>query len=238
MISAQDELDHFWDRKATLFADAFLELAEARLDGGKRYSSAFEDLSELTRHTLILSNLFGRKRMLMEADAVRERSKYDAEEKTPLSRLIFEEAIDSLVRAEPRLAESSEELSRMYSTENVFGMVRSMDLILTKRVQEALGSIMRRGEGIEDASKVMREIGPFTKSYADNVYRTNLSTNYTLGRRQQAEDEDVQKVVPAFRFTTHYDDGRIRPNHHAADGFIAATNDPAWRIYSPPLGFQ
>lgn len=238
MISAQDELERFWDRKATLFSDALLDLASARLDGGQNYIDAFEELTELTKHTLILSNLFGRKRMLMEADAVRERSRFDATEKTPLSRLVFEEAIADLVSREPRLAKSSLELSMMYTTEHVFGMVQSMDLILTKRVQEAIADLTRAGKPHGEAVQVIQEITPFARSYGELVYRNNLSTNYTLGRRQQAEDPDVHEVVPAFRFTCHYDDGRIRPNHKAADGFIAATSDPIWKFYAPPWGHQ
>lgn len=237
MISAQQELETFWNKSTDLFSEAFSDLARTRLGRGD-YAEAFQALADLLYHTLVLSNLYGRKRMLMEADSLKARSKYDAiEEKTPLSKLTFQEAIDDLLRREPRLVSSSIELSRLYNTEKIFGMVHSIDEKLTARVQEALAGFVRQGKGYHDASAILREIMPWTRSYADLVYRNNLSTVYTEGRFDQAEDPDVAKVIPALRFTSMHD-ARTRPNHEAADGLIAAVDDPIWNRFKPPLGHQ
>ena len=236
MISGQEELERFYDKKATAFAEVFRRLAWSRLNG-KGYDSALDDLRKTLQATLVLSNLYGRKRTLMEADRMAsKRSKYD-DTKTPLSYLTFTEAVEDLVSREPRLERSSRELSRLYNTDHVFGMARSVDQVLTERVQKELVKIMEEGKGFFDAEKVLGEITPFTRSYASVVYRTNLSTNYNIGRMQQAEDPDVAEIIPAMEFSALLD-SRTRPNHAAAHGLIAATNDPIWKTFAAPIGYN
>lgn len=239
MISGPKELEKFYDKKATAFAEAFRNLAWSRLSG-RGYDSAIDDLRKTLQATLILSNLHGRKRTLMEADYKyrhRVKSHFADDTKTPLSYLTFEEAVDDLLSREPRLENSSRELSRLYNTDHVFGMAQSIDQVLTERVQKELGRIMESGEGFFQAEKILSEITPFTRSYASCVYRTNLSTNYNIGRMQQAEDPDVAEIIPALEFTSLLD-SRTRPNHAAAHGMIAGSKDQIWMRFSPPLGYN
>ena len=149
----------------------------------------------------------------------------------------FEEAVEALVSREPRLEQSAIELSRLYNNERVFGMAFSIDQKLTERVQETLARVMREGGGVSTAEKILEDIVPFTKSYATNVYRTNLATSYNEGRKKQAQDPAVAEVIPALQFRS-MDDARVRPNHAAADGLVAATDDPVWRRFTPPIGHQ
>jgi SPP1 gp7 family putative phage head morphogenesis protein len=236
MITGPEELERFYDRKATAFSEAFRRLAHARLFG-KGYDTAINDLRKTLQATLILSNLQGRKRTLMEADYMsRKQSRFDGT-KTPLSGLVFEEAVEDLLSREPRLENSSRELSRLYNTDHVFGMARSIDLVLTERVQKALVELERSGVGFFDAEKVLAEITPFTRSYAAVVYRTNLSTNYNIGRMQQAADPEVAEIIPALEYNA-LTDARTRHNHAAASGLIAATKDPIWKTFTPPLGYN
>ena len=235
MITGPEELERFYDRRATVFAEAFRALAWSRLSG-RGYDAATDDLRRTLQATLILCNLHGRKRTFMEADRMARMARYD-DTKTPLSYLTFEEAVEDLVSREPRLENSARELSRLYNTDHVFGMVRSIDQVLTERVQKALADVERSGVGFFDAEATLLEMTPFTRSYADNVYRTNLSTNYNLGRMQQAADPEVAEIIPALEFSSMRD-ARTRPNHAAAHGLIAATSDPVWIRFTPPLGYQ
>ena len=78
-------------------------------------------------------------------------------------------------------------------------------------------------------------MGDFTRAYSETVYRTNLTSAFAAGRFKQVESEEVRRVTPAFEFDA-IDDAAVRPNHAAADGLIAAVNDPVWSRISPPLG--
>lgn len=234
IVDAQTELERFLVRKSHAFADAVTGLARARVGLGS-YDKAVSELAGLLRHTLTLSNLYGRRRMLLESDAVRRSARFATVIPDVIPDVTFDEAVNDLVSREPRLAASVEELSRLYSTEHVFGAVRSIDLTMTKRIQDALATFMREGVSQPEATQVMREITDWTRSYSELVYRNNLSTAYTQGRFEQAKDPDVSEIVPAMMYES-LDDSDVRPNHRAASGMIAATDDPIWRTFQPPIG--
>ena len=237
MMDAQRELRRLLTRTATSFEQAIIALAKARMGKGD-YSSAVSDMAELIRETLILSNLYGRKRLLMQADAARSRGTFSAQIESPSAYgETFDEALADLVSRDPRLERSSIELSRLYNTEHVFGLAYSADLAVTKKIQETISRSVREGLGISDVAPIIEEMGPWSRSYAEVVYRTNASTAYTAGRFQIARDPDVAEVIPAMEFVALLD-ARTRPNHAAAHGMIAATDDPIWRQFQPPIGYS
>lgn len=245
-ISAQEELERFLDRSAAVFATAFGNLIER---SGEAYVSAFHETSTLLRDTLVLADLHGRRRALMEADYHRRRMpkamKGGAaeEESTPIVPGVpFLEAVDDLLKREPRLAKNYEEVQRMYSKERVFAMTYSASEKLMARVKDAVTNLIAKGETPGMTENEILEIAreeahDWTRSYAATVYRTNANTAYTNGRFEQARDKDILDVTPAFELVGIVDE-RERPNHAAARGLIAATGDPIWRRYRPPLGFQ
>jgi SPP1 gp7 family putative phage head morphogenesis protein len=108
---------------------------------------------------------------------------------------------------------------------------------LTERIQKAINDTQEKGEGLAEFSKVWKEITPWVQSYADTVYRTNCNTSYTNGRFAQAEDDDVKEVIPAMQYISMHLP-TSRPNHEAAHGLIATSDDPIWNRYRPPMGYK
>lgn len=88
-----------------------------------------------------------------------------------------------------------------------------------------------------EASQAIAELGDFTEAYAETVYRTNLTTSYVEGRFQEANEPAIAKVIGGMLYSALLDPV-TRVNHRAANGFIAATNDPIWKKLKPPLGFN
>lgn len=247
MISSIDELDKFLDRRARIFTEALTNIARARLEGRGYYEAVYE-LAELIRRTMILSNLHGRRRLLMEYDHIRRQaSRFTAlPDETPIvPHVEFTEAIDDLIAREPRLAKSAEEVSQLYSTENVFAMAKAAagnvdDRIAkarTEAVQRALTKSLVEGQSMYETTAILKEIGPWTQAYGETIYKTNLSSAYNNGRVEQAKDKDIQEVIPAIKLVTRRDT-RVRENHEDGDGFIAPVDHPAWKKVHPPLGFQ
>lgn len=232
VLQASEELERFLNKRARAFFSAFNTLARAELGEGD-YSRALWALSERMRETLILSDLLGRRRGLLEARAV-AKARFAV---SPLPAIPFEEAIQDIVEREPRLARDFRQVSELYSQENVFAMARSSSAKLTQRVQQAIAEAARTGKGVGDVEATMREIGDWTQSYSANVYRTNVSSSYNRGRMQIAQDPDVQEIVPALMYVAQRDE-RTRPNHAAAHGLIASTDDAIWTRFRPPLGYQ
>lgn len=244
MLTAEAELERFLQRRAVTFARAMQEVALTLYQGGDGQRQALDFLTDLMQKTMVLADLHGRRRALMEADHARRLAKMAHEPGTSpiVPSVPFEEAIDDLLQREPRLARSMEEVARLYSRGNVFALARSASMKLTERIQKAVADIHSSGRGQGEATRDIIRIAAeeshnFTVAYADTVYRTTTSDAYTNGRFRQALDPDVRDVVPALEITGINDDDE-RPNHRAARGFLAAPDDPEWARVRPPLGFQ
>lgn len=242
------ELASFLGRSAALFEERMLGVAATLVDDRRSREKALDGLAEVLGETMALADLYGRRRVFLEVDAV-ERTAYSTPPTfldswpvtsfagTPLfPRVTFAEALKDLVGREPRLAPNAELVAELYSTRHAFALARSSELQITERVQKALADLVEQGVTQKKAEAVLQEIGPWTRAYADTVYRTNLNTAYTAGRFQQAADPDVAAVMPAFeRFSVR--DSNARPNHRAAHGLIAATTDPIWDTAATPSGY-
>lgn len=244
MLTGLQELNRFLDRSTRLFEEAVLNILRAKfmLKAGEK--SAVFGLARLIKHTLIMADLHGRKRTLMEADAYERNGKFsELPDKTPINPGVeFEEALNDILTREPRLARSAAAVARLYTDEHAFAMARSASMNLTKRVQKAMMGLMQKGGTTSlTENEILRmaaeEGHDWTRAYAATVYRTNAATAYSRGRFQQAMDEEVKQVIPAMELVG-IDDDRTRPNHRAGQGLIAATVDPVWERVRPPLGYN
>jgi len=235
MLSGFDELQKFLDKSAAAFYRGMRDIYWSRYGEGES-NNAIRDMASLISRTLILANLNGRKRVLMEADRAAEINKF-SQEKSPISPLPFVEAIEDLTSRDPRLAFGYKAVAKLYSEEHVFALAKSINKNLSERIQKAISDTMKSGEGLPKFSELWREITPWTQNYADVVYRTNTSSAFTAGRIEQAKDPDVMEAVPALEYISMHLPN-TRPNHEAASGLIASSDDPIWNTFSPPLGFQ
>lgn len=69
----------------------------------------------------------------------------------------------------------------------------------------------------------------------ENIYRTNLQNHFGRGRcEQQARNVNTR---PWFLYDA-VNDSRTRPSHAAMDGVVARYDDPLWRSWTPPVGYQ
>jgi len=69
----------------------------------------------------------------------------------------------------------------------------------------------------------------------ENIFRTNIQGHYARGRcEQQMANTDNR---PWFLYDA-VNDSRTRPSHAAMDGFVARYDDPIWKNWTPPCGYQ
>jgi len=236
MLSGHEELTRFLDKRTMAFTKAIKDIYRERYGKGSS-KHPIADMAALISSTMILANLNGRKRVLMEADYASKHQAAFSDEKTPLSNLPFIEAVEDLISREPRLAKGYAEVSKLYSTEHVFALAKSVNKNLTERIQKAINDLMQEGGSLPDFENVWHEITPWSQAYGDTVYRTNCNTAYTAGRFTQAKDPDVQEVIPAMEYISMHLP-TSRPNHEAAHGLIAPSNDPIWNTFKPPMGYN
>lgn len=235
MLTGHQELERFLDKRTTLFTKAIRDIYRGRYGkGGSQHP--ISDLAKLISHTQILANLNGRKRTLMEAEKFYKGPVFSID-KTPISTLPFVEAIQDLIGREPKLAEGYQAVQKLYNESHAFALAKSVNQNLTERIQKAINDLMETGGGLPEFSAVWKEIAPWSQAYADTVYRTNASTAYNAGRLEQAQDEDVKEVIPAMEYVSMHLPN-TRPNHEAASGLIAASDDPIWKRFKPPMGYN
>lgn len=216
--------------------------AIARGDEGG-HAKALGDFARYMGQTLSICALLGARRTLLLARAQsREGANFTAAHfATAVPALVpavpFLEAIEDLVSREPKLAQTWKEVSALYNREHAFALAKSADIEITKRVQRKVAQAIEEGGERGAVRRAIMDLGPFTEDYADNVFRTNAATAYTAGTFKQAQDPDVAEVMPAFEFTSARDVD-VRKNHRAADGLVAATHDPIWDTFAPPIGYR
>lgn len=69
----------------------------------------------------------------------------------------------------------------------------------------------------------------------ETIYRTNLQSAFGAGR--WAEQTDNAAARPWLRYDA-LDDGAAREEHLAMDGRVFAIDDPIWRTWYPPNGYN
>jgi len=243
----ESELEEFARRSTDRFARHFIRMAHGIVGDNKEYESAYDNLARVIGETMTMADLYGRRRLFLELDAAMDRAPpdavFDARTDNPIiPHVAFTDAFNDLIRREPRLAATAQDVADLYKDRYSFALVKSADEALTERIRNYVAASV---QGTPSITEMIREIGDFTKSYADTVYRTNLTTAYTAGRFEQAQDPDVRAVIPAMeRFSVR--DSALRSgrpqdngeNHAAAHGFVADTRDPMWARVAPPSGYN
>lgn len=69
----------------------------------------------------------------------------------------------------------------------------------------------------------------------ENIFRTNIQGHYARGRCEQ--QRTTLETRPWFLYDA-VNDSRTRPAHAAMDGFVARYDDPIWKRWTPPCGYQ
>lgn len=151
--------------------------------------------------------------------------------------VVFEQAVRDILAREPVLAPGYLAVQDAYARGYVFAVAKSTEAHLTERLQKAVADALASGADLAKSSKIIEDIGPWTRAYADNVYRTNLATAYSGGMIAQARTPNIARVMLAYELSG-VNDSAARASHKAAWGLIADTTDPVWQRFTPPLGYQ
>ena len=113
------------------------------------------------------------------------------------------------------------------------------------RVQARLTEGLRSGRGTEEVAREIAADTSWTAAYSRTITRTNFNTATTAGRFTEAREIQGAGFHVGFRYMAVTDSNvrRGRPqdhgeNHLALDGLVARIDDPIWKKFSPPGGYQ
>jgi SPP1 gp7 family putative phage head morphogenesis protein len=226
--------------------DALARLAAGQLEGDERAARDGElDLADQLGEAMAAADLFGRRRLILEASAAAGQRLYAAP--GPLPQVGFVEAVGEILRRYPSAAAGWRDARDKYAA-GAFALARAASVKVAGHVRDVIERAVKLGtpqdEAVADILKSLRSGSQdvdggarYTNAYSETIFRTNLATAYTEGRLEQVRDPNIRKVIGGFRFDA-IEDSATRENHRALDGFTAATTDPVWKRLKPPLGYN
>lgn len=94
-------------------------------------------------------------------------------------------------------------------------------------------------EQLQQAGRVNPATGEIAKGLTparlNTIYRTNMQSAYMAGRYQQMVSQ--ARLRPYWQYVAVLD-SRTRPAHRAMNGRVFRFDDPGWRSFYPPCGFN
>lgn len=119
-----------------------------------------------------------------------------------------------------------------------FAAARAADTETATRVRDLLLSGLEGGAPTPDVAEQLVEAWDWPRAYSDMVTRTTYSTATSAGRFREARRiEETTGIRVGFVFRTA-GDSDVRPGHRPLDGLVARQDDPVWRRWSPPGGYN
>jgi hypothetical protein len=251
MDAAQREFEILRDHATTVYTEELSTLGRAAFDENwTKVDAQTDKISQLLSDTMVLFDLHGRRRILIESDKFKEPTEEEKKkvlfwtgsllvfrDQPVVPRVPFGEAVKDLLSREPRLKRGYKEVQEAYSKSHVFALAKKAREETVSRVQDYIAGATERGTGTIRAGKVIARIGGWSESYGRMVYRTNGATAYSGGRFQQAFDIDVRAKVAGFELVG-MKDADTRKNHAAAHGLFAPCTHQIWQRFSSPLGYN
>jgi SPP1 gp7 family putative phage head morphogenesis protein len=128
-------------------------------------------------------------------------------------------------------------------TMQAFTIAGVSDVRLIERIQGELVGVLERGGTERDFRNAINALTDdagmdrLAELHVNTVFQTNVHTAYANGRFEQMKDPAVTAALPYWKYVT-VGDGRVRPEHAAMDGFVARHDDPIWRRWYPPAGYN
>ncbi len=114
---------------------------------------------------------------------------------------------------------------------------------IIKKFMNELQNAIDNGTTLKDFQKNMNSFlenkgyEGITPYQADNIFRTNIQTAYSVGHYTAMTDPEVKRLRPYWEYDA-VNDGKTRPSHRAMDGLVYPADHSFWDTYYPPNGFR
>lgn len=151
----------------------------------------------------------------------------------------FEEAIKSFLDKMPVLYDTIEEVTEDVRA-NFVWLKKSNDLEITTRLFDSMKKSLENGttfkQWIKDCEQAINKAGLGKQGYyLENVYRTNMMTQYSIGNYKQ--QMEVVEDYPYWEYSA-IEDNRTSNICRQLDGVVKRYDDSFWSAYYPPNHFH
>ncbi|WP_027364014.1 phage head morphogenesis protein [Desulfotruncus alcoholivorax] len=155
---------------------------------------------------------------------------------------LFEEAIKFFKDKVPLTPKEFYRLEQEYKAKafTISGIV-SLDILndILNELQKVLDEGITFNEWRKSVNDLLERKGwdGLSPYRADNVFRTNIQTAYSVGSWKRMNDADVVKKRPYGMYDA-VNDSRTRPTHLAMDRRVFPLDHPIWDTWWPPNGYR
>ena len=151
----------------------------------------------------------------------------------------FDEAIKSFLDKTPILYDEIEEITQLVRS-NFVWLKKSTDLEATTRLFDNMKKSMEEGttfkQWLKDCEETINKLGLGEQGYyLENVYRTNMMTEYSIGNYKQ--QMECIEDYPYWEYCA-IEDNRTSTICKNLDGVVKRFDDPFWSAYYPPNHYQ
>lgn len=154
----------------------------------------------------------------------------------------FPEAIEYFRDKVPLTPEQFKRLEDEYKSKafTVSG-ITALDVLndIMKELLKALEEGLTAAEFRERVNRALEARGweGLSRYRADNIFRTNIQTAFSVGRYRQMTDPEIVSRRPYWMYDA-VNDRRTRPAHAALDGMVFPADHPFWDTWYPPNGYR
>lgn len=151
----------------------------------------------------------------------------------------FDEAIKSFLDKTPILYDEIEEITQEVRS-NFVWLKKSTDLEATTRLFDNMKKSLEEGttfkQWLKDCEETINKLGLGEQGYyLENVYRTNMMTEYSIGNYKQ--QMECIEDYPYWEYRA-IEDNRTSSICKKLDGVVKRFDDPFWGTYYPPNHYQ
>ena len=151
----------------------------------------------------------------------------------------FDEAIKSFLDKTPILYDEIEEITQLVRS-NFVWLKKSTDLEATTRLFDNMKKSLEEGttfkQWLKDCEETINKLGLGEQGYyLENVYRTNMMTEYSIGNYKQ--QMECIEDYPYWEYCA-IEDNRTSTLCKNLDGVVKRFDDPFWSAYYPPNHYQ
>lgn len=151
----------------------------------------------------------------------------------------FQEAIKSFIDKTPILYETIEEITEEVRAHS-FWLKKSTNLEMTSKLFENMKKSLETGttfkQWVKDSKETVEKLGLGKQGYyLENVYRTNMFSQYSIGNYKQLKEDE--EFFPYWQYHA-IEDNRTTSICRTLNGKIFKSDNPFWDIYYPPNHYQ
>jgi len=154
----------------------------------------------------------------------------------------YKEAIDFFKNKVSLTPEEFSKLEQEYkSLAFTISGIAKLDILndILRELQKVLEEGTTFKEWRDNVNKMLEQKGwkGLSPYRADNIFRTNIQTAYSVGAYRRMTDPDMVEKRPYWMYDA-VNDSRTRPTHLALDGKVFPVDHPFWDTWYPPNGYR